>query len=103
MILKVNGLKYTHPLLEVADALIVDATTDELYVSYPMGSDASKQKVFATGRKILLEVGFVSKKFRFVDDIHFTKRVIGGKRVPVVTVKLTYTGSWNNVRVRPIQ
>ncbi len=100
MKLKVKGDELLHPLLQVGTKLIVDATTDELYITYGMEPDKSKQAVFAKGRKLLLDHGFKHKKFRFVDDIHFNKRIINGIRVDAVTVKITYRGTWNDVRIR---
>lgn len=88
-----------HPQLQVGDKLLVDASTNELYISFEIEPNKSKQAVFAKGRKLLLENGFKPKKFRFVDDIHFTKRIINDLRVAAVTVKITYTGSWNDVRI----
>ncbi len=100
MKLKVKGKTLHHPTLTVNDKLIVDATTDELFITFELEPESRKQKVFAEGRKLLLEGGFVNKKFRFVDDIRFSRAIIGSKRVDAVTVKITYRGSWNNVRVR---
>lgn len=99
MRLKIKGVTHSHPQLQIGETLLVDATTDELYVSFPMEPSSSKQKVFARGRKLLLEGGFKPKKFRFVDDIHFKKKVINGVRVDAVTVKITYKGNWNDVRI----
>lgn len=95
-----NGVELVHPLIQVGETLLVDAQTDELYISFAIEPNKSKQAVFTKGRKLLLEHGFKKKKFRFVDDIHFTKRIINDKRVAAVTVKMTYTGSWNDVRIR---
>lgn len=86
--------------MQVGTTLLVDAQTDELYISFEIEPNKSKQAVFARGRRLLLVNGFKPKKFRFVDDIHFTKRIINDKRVAAVTVKIIYKGSWNDVRIR---
>ena len=86
-----------HPKMKIGDDIILDATTEEMYISFPMQADSKKQSVYAKGRDRLLKAGLQKKKFRFSDDIRFHRMIINGVREAVVTVKLKYTGTWTGV------
>lgn len=97
MKVKINGVQYTHQVLEVGK-LILDMRTEDLGISFPTNA-TTKSAALAQGRKLLLDAGFEQGKFRFKGEPMFVKTIIGGTRQNAVSIQLIYKGKWNEIKI----